>query len=154
MINYKPLVNTLEKKGISIYALQRELNNADFRKTINARKYISTETLDHICCFLKCRVEDVIEYEDGPQNSTELKNNVYIIMDWGKIKDLLFEEHMKLSDLSLKMGKSRTYLNTLARQKHVGSVVAYAIAKAMNVDLYKIGMLDVPSNTEEHNNDD
>ena len=63
MISYEPLYRTLQEKGISTYKL---INTYGISRSLLDRlkhnKPISTVTLNDLCAFLNCRVEDVLEY--------------------------------------------------------------------------------------------
>lgn len=63
MISYDPLYNTLKEKNISTYKL---INTYGVSRSLLDRlkhnKPISTVTLNDLCRFLDCRVEDVIVY--------------------------------------------------------------------------------------------
>ena len=61
MISYEPLWETMRKKGISTYALQKYYHFS--RGTLDSLKQgrnISTVTLNDLCNILECRVEDVL----------------------------------------------------------------------------------------------
>lgn len=65
MITYEPFWNTIKEKGISTYALIQKHNISS--ATINRLRKnqgISTLTIDDLCKVLKCRVEDILEYNE------------------------------------------------------------------------------------------
>lgn len=66
MISYEPLWNTLNRKNIStydlIYRFGLSANTVHRIKNCNA---ITTTTLNELCFILKCKVEDVIEYQES-----------------------------------------------------------------------------------------
>lgn len=60
MISYKPLFHTMIEKNIKLKNLSDILPNSvtsKFRKD----EHVSTATLDKLCQYLHCRIEDVIE---------------------------------------------------------------------------------------------
>lgn len=63
MISYAPLYKTLQEKGISTYKL---INNFGVSRSLIDRlkhdKPITTVTLNDLCKFLDCKVENIIEY--------------------------------------------------------------------------------------------
>ena len=63
MISYEPFYRTLKKKNISTYKL---INTYGISRSLLDRlkhnKPISTVTLNDLCTFLDCRVEDVLVY--------------------------------------------------------------------------------------------
>ena len=63
MISYKPFYNTLKKKNISTYKL---INSFGISRSLLDRlkhnKPISTVTINDLCTFLECGVEDILEY--------------------------------------------------------------------------------------------
>lgn len=63
MISYLPLYETMKKKNISTYKL---INSFGISRSLIDRlkhnKPISTVTLNDLCTFLDCKVEDVIVY--------------------------------------------------------------------------------------------
>lgn len=64
MITYKPLYETMKKKGITSYKL---INNFGISRSLIDRlkhnKPITTVTLDDLCKILDCKVEDILKYE-------------------------------------------------------------------------------------------
>ncbi|MBQ6980415.1 MAG: helix-turn-helix transcriptional regulator [Clostridia bacterium] len=63
MISYKPFYETLKSKNISTYKL---INTYGVSRSLIDRlkhnKPISTLTLNDLCSFLDCGVEDILEY--------------------------------------------------------------------------------------------
>lgn len=63
MISYEPLYRTMKKKGVSTYKL---INDYGVSRSLLDRlkhdKPISTVTLNDLCKFLDCRVEDILIY--------------------------------------------------------------------------------------------
>lgn len=63
MISYKPFYETLKRKNISTYKL---INTYGVSRSLIDRlkhnKPISTLTLNDLCSFLDCRVEDILVY--------------------------------------------------------------------------------------------
>ena len=68
MIRFDRLWETMKQKNITMYQL-REKCGID-RKTIRrlrANENTETKTLDKICAFLDCRLEEIAEYvKEGP----------------------------------------------------------------------------------------
>ncbi len=63
MISYEPLYKTLKKKNISTYKLINKFGiSRSLIDRLKHNKPISTVTLNDLCSFLDCKVEDVIEY--------------------------------------------------------------------------------------------
>ncbi len=64
MINYKPLFETMSKKGISSYALfKMGFSKATYHSILKGNS-VSTNTIDQLCRLLKCSVSEIIEYTD------------------------------------------------------------------------------------------
>jgi len=63
MISYKPLLRTLLEKDMTKTQLREAIgfSTATLAK-ISKNEYISMETLNNICKFLNCKVENVIEF--------------------------------------------------------------------------------------------
>ena len=62
MISYAPLFETMKKRGITSYRLEKlGFSRATFY-SIRQGNSISTNTVDQLCCLLNCRVEDILEY--------------------------------------------------------------------------------------------
>jgi putative transcriptional regulator len=61
-VSYKPLWKTLIDKGLNKTKLREELN---LSPTILAKmgkdEYVSLKTLESICTFLNCKIEEVVE---------------------------------------------------------------------------------------------
>ena len=64
MISYEPLYKTMKEKNISTYKL---INTFGVSRSLIDRlkhnKPISTVTLNDLCAFLDCNVEDIIVYK-------------------------------------------------------------------------------------------
>ena len=64
MITYKPLYETMKRRGVTTYRLINEYGLS--RSLIDRLKHdkpITTTTINDLCRILDCRVEDVAEYE-------------------------------------------------------------------------------------------
>ncbi len=63
MISYKPLYETMKKKGVSTYKL---INTYGISRSLIDRlkhgKPITTVTLNDLCEILQCSVEDILVY--------------------------------------------------------------------------------------------
>ena len=56
----------MKEKGVSTYALINKYNISS--STINRLRHnmgVTTQLIDDLCKILKCRVEDIIEYEEN-----------------------------------------------------------------------------------------
>ena len=63
MISYEPLYKTMKEKGISTYKLINTFNvSRSLLDRLKHNKPISTVTLNDLCKFLNCKVEDVLVY--------------------------------------------------------------------------------------------
>ena len=64
MISYAPFYETLKKNGLSTYKLIKEYGvSRSLLDRLKHNKPISTQTLDDLCSYLNCRVEDVLIYK-------------------------------------------------------------------------------------------
>ena len=62
MIVYKPLWETLKKKGMSTYTLRVKFNiSGSTVQRLRRNMSISTNTLDDLCELLNCSVSDIVE---------------------------------------------------------------------------------------------
>ncbi len=65
MISYKPLYETMKRKGVTTYKL---INNFGVSRSLIDRlkhnKPITTVTIDDLCKILDCQVEDILEYQN------------------------------------------------------------------------------------------
>lgn len=63
MISFERLWKTMEKKGVSTYALREkcEIDSKTVRR-LKANENVETKTLDKLCLALDCKIEDIIEY--------------------------------------------------------------------------------------------
>ena len=72
MISYEPFYETLKKKGITT---NRLINEFDVSRSLIDRlkhnKPITTVTLNDLCGFLDCKVEDILEFTDEPYGDDE-----------------------------------------------------------------------------------
>lgn len=63
MISYEPFYKTLKNKNITTYKLIKDFNvSRSLIDRLKHNKPISTVTLNDLCSFLDCRVEDIIVY--------------------------------------------------------------------------------------------
>jgi DNA-binding Xre family transcriptional regulator len=61
MIRYDPLYQTLKEKGISTYQLINQFGvSRSLLDRLKHNKPISTTTLNDLCSFLECRVENIL----------------------------------------------------------------------------------------------
>ncbi|MGB9804375.1 helix-turn-helix domain-containing protein [Desulfofundulus sp.] len=63
MFTYKPLLKTLIDKDLKLQDLREKLriSGATLAK-ISKGEYVSMETLDKICDFLDCEIQDVVQH--------------------------------------------------------------------------------------------
>lgn len=69
MIDYSPFWNTLEKSDENWYTLTNKHNLS--HSTLHRLKHnkdISTKTLNDLCRILRCRVEDILQYVESPED--------------------------------------------------------------------------------------
>ena len=63
-VTYKPLLHTLVDKDLMLKDL-RDVNGANLNSAtvtrITRNEYVSLQTIEHLCRFLNCRIEDVVE---------------------------------------------------------------------------------------------
>ena len=63
MISYEPFYRTLQNKNISTYKLINQFGvSRSLLDRLKHNKPISTVTLNDLCGFLDCRVEDILLY--------------------------------------------------------------------------------------------
>ena len=63
MISYAPLYKTLQEKGITTYKLIKEYGiSRSLLDRLKHNKPITTVTINDLCKYLDCKVEDIIEY--------------------------------------------------------------------------------------------
>lgn len=65
MIIYNKLWITMKQKGVSTYQLREQcgIDSKTIRR-LRANENMETKTLDKICTALKCKLEDIAEYEE------------------------------------------------------------------------------------------
>jgi DNA-binding Xre family transcriptional regulator len=65
MIVYTPFYETLAKRNMTIYQLiYKEGMSANTFQRMKEGKAITTTTIDELCFILKCRVDEIIKYEE------------------------------------------------------------------------------------------
>ena len=63
MITFEPLWRTMERKGISQYALIKQYGvNTGTLDALRKNKSITLNTLNDLCAILNCSVSDIIVY--------------------------------------------------------------------------------------------
>ncbi len=64
MITYKPLYETMKKKGITTYKLINDFGiSRSLIDRLKHNKPITTVTLNDLCIILDCKVEEILKYE-------------------------------------------------------------------------------------------
>lgn len=72
MISYEPFYKTLKEKGISTYKLIQQFGvSRSLIDRLKHNKPISTVTLDDLCQYLDCKVEDILIYVKKDQSETD-----------------------------------------------------------------------------------
>ena len=65
MIDYGPLWDTMQKKGVSTYSLINQHNiNPRTINNLKHNKGITTDTLERLCRILECTPNEVLEFKD------------------------------------------------------------------------------------------
>ena len=65
MFSYKPLLKLLIEKDMTKTQLRKEIGmSMSTLAKISKNEYISMSTLDNICKYFHCKIEDVIEFID------------------------------------------------------------------------------------------
>lgn len=63
MISYKPFYQTLKEKSVSTYKLINEFGvSRSLLDRLKHDKPLTTVTLNDLCKFLDCKIEDIVEY--------------------------------------------------------------------------------------------
>ena len=63
MFKFDRLFLTMEKKGVSTYRLREECGiDSKTVRRLKANENIEMKTLDKICSFLDCKIEDIVEF--------------------------------------------------------------------------------------------
>ncbi len=80
MISYEPFYRTLREKNITTYKLINQFNvSRSLLDRLKHNKPISTVTINDLCGFLNCRVEQILVYiddrKDAGENSDLTANN-------------------------------------------------------------------------------
>lgn len=64
MISYEPLYKTMKEKGISTYRLINDFGvSRSLLDRLKHNKPISMQTLDDLCSYLDCKVEEILVYK-------------------------------------------------------------------------------------------
>ena len=70
MISYEPFYRTLQRKNVSTYKLINQFGiSRSLLDRLKHNKPISTVTLNDLCSFLDCRVEDILIYIEAPKEN-------------------------------------------------------------------------------------
>ena len=63
MIRFDKLWTYLEEKGVSTYVLREQCGiDSKTVRRLKANENMETKTLNKLCAFLNCRLEDIAEY--------------------------------------------------------------------------------------------
>ena len=74
MISYEPLFQTMKKKKISSYELDKRGFPRSTYYAIKHGKGITTNSLNHLCSILQCSISEVVQYVEDDVESMPLKN--------------------------------------------------------------------------------
>ncbi len=61
MISYNPLLHTLVDKKVNLYDLDKAGLSTNVIRKFKRNEHVNTSTLEKICLFLNCKIQDVIE---------------------------------------------------------------------------------------------
>lgn len=113
MISYRPLVKTLRERGLDIKGLAERLGiqSGGLKGNLNKGAYLSLKMIDRICRVLKCKVGEVIEYEEGEQ-AVE-KPEYYCKVNWEVLEKMI---GCGLGEAGVKAGHSREYYKAMKRR--------------------------------------
>lgn len=64
MISYSPLFETMKKRGITSYRLEKMGFSRATYYSIQQGNSVSTNTINQLCKLLECEVSDIMKYED------------------------------------------------------------------------------------------
>ena len=65
MISYEPLYKTMKEKGVTTYTLVNKFSiSRSLIDRLKHNKPITTVTLNDLCKYLDCKVEDVLVYKE------------------------------------------------------------------------------------------
>ena len=67
MISYRPLFETMKKREITSYRLEKQGFSRATYYSIKQGNSISTNTVNQLCKLLKCTVSEVIEYVEDKE---------------------------------------------------------------------------------------
>lgn len=70
MISYEPLFQTMKRKSISSYRLEKMGFSRSTFYAIKQQKSITTNTINQLCSILECNVSDIITYVEDNRLST------------------------------------------------------------------------------------
>lgn len=73
MISFDPFYETLKRKGMTTYKLVHEFGvSRSLLDRLKHNKPVTTQTIDDLCRFLDCDVEDIIVYRKQPQQNANI----------------------------------------------------------------------------------
>ena len=68
MISYEPFYKTIKEKGITTYQLINTFGvSRSLLDRLKHNKHITTRTLDDLCGYLHCRIEDIVVFKESDQ---------------------------------------------------------------------------------------
>ena len=63
MIKFDKLFETMKNKGVTTYRLREEcIIDSKTVRRLRANDNVETKTLDKLCRYLDCKIEDIIEF--------------------------------------------------------------------------------------------
>ena len=63
MIVFDKLWDTMQQRGVSTYKLRNTYGmDTNTIKRLRLNQNVTTETLNKLCCILKCNLEDIAQY--------------------------------------------------------------------------------------------
>lgn len=69
MISYAPLFDTMKRKKITSYRLEKMGFSRATYYSIQQGNSISTNTVNQLCKLLNCKVSDILEYVDDESDN-------------------------------------------------------------------------------------
>jgi DNA-binding Xre family transcriptional regulator len=66
MLSYKPFFNLISQRGITTYELRLHANiSSSTLKLLKNNESVSTYSLEKLCKYLNCRIENLVVYIDS-----------------------------------------------------------------------------------------
>lgn len=137
MISYKPLVETMLRKSMTVAGLAEKMGvsrNTVLREFNEKNELLRTDTLERVCKILECEVKDVIEWKEDKGIGIGL-----VSVNWEMMRKIIKDKGYSFRQLSLELGTGPTTISKASRiSKGMNVFFLTKICQFLDTNIYEV----------------